>query len=112
MSDLIDTTEMYLRTIYELGGVGLCTTDLVNARAILEGSRQTMQLLATGPDDRPLGVQIFGGVASELAGAAKEKVGDATDNQSLQGEGVADQASGKAKQAAEDVRQAGEDITR
>ena len=65
------TNYPFRRTIREIGGVGLCTTDLVNARAILEGSRQTMQLLATGPDDRPLGVQIFGGVAAELAGAAK-----------------------------------------
>ena len=34
-------------SIREIGGVGLCTTDLVNARAILEGITKTMELLAT-----------------------------------------------------------------
>src|SRR6266576_670092 len=57
-------------SVRELGGVGLCTTDLVNARAILEGIKKTMELLATGPRDRPLSVQIFGSKAEELAAAA------------------------------------------
>jgi tRNA-dihydrouridine synthase B len=58
-------------SVREVGGVGLCTTDLVNARAILEGVKKTMELLATAPGDRPLAVQIFGGRADELAGAAR-----------------------------------------
>ncbi|MBL8867550.1 MAG: tRNA dihydrouridine synthase DusB [Planctomycetia bacterium] len=58
-------------SVREIGGVGLCTTDLVNARAILEGKAKTMDLLATHPTDRPLSVQIFGGKADELAGAAR-----------------------------------------
>src|SRR3954468_297866 len=58
-------------SVRELGGVGLCTSDLVNARAILEGIKKTMELLATDPAERPLFVQIFGGKADELAGAAK-----------------------------------------
>jgi nifR3 family TIM-barrel protein len=58
-------------SVRELGGVGLCTTDLVNARAILEGIKKTMELLATDPGERPLFVQIFGGKAEELAGAAR-----------------------------------------
>jgi nifR3 family TIM-barrel protein len=58
-------------SVREVGGVGLCTTDLVNARAILEGVKKTMELLATAPGDRPLAVQIFGGKAEELAGGAK-----------------------------------------
>lgn len=65
------TNYPFRRSIREIGGAGLCTTDLVNARAILEGIRKTMELLATGPDDRPLAVQIFGGKAEELAGAAR-----------------------------------------
>src|SRR6476661_9934428 len=58
-------------SIREVGGVGLCTTDLVNARAILEGIKKTMELLATDPAERPLFVQIFGSKADEMAGAAK-----------------------------------------
>ena len=58
-------------SVREVGGVGLCTTDLVNARAILEGLRRTMELLATAPGERPLAVQIFGSKADEMSGAAK-----------------------------------------
>src|SRR4051794_17202317 len=48
------------RTVRELGGLGLATTDLVNARALLQGSPRTKELIATAPDDRPLAVQIYG----------------------------------------------------
>src|SRR6266481_4418498 len=58
-------------SVRELGGVGLCTTDLVNARAILTGIKKTMDLLATAPGDRPLAVQIFGSKADEMADAAR-----------------------------------------
>ena len=71
------TNYPFRRSIREIGGVGLCTTDLVNARAILEGLAKTMDLLATGPDDRPLSVQIFGANPAEMSGAAQwlEKYG-------------------------------------
>jgi tRNA-dihydrouridine synthase B len=65
------TNYPFRRSVREIGGVGLCTTDLVNARAILEQSKKTLELLVTGPDDRPLSVQIFGGNAAEMADAAK-----------------------------------------
>src|SRR5688500_4461717 len=47
-------------SVRELGALGLATTDLVNGRAILEGSRKSLELLATCPEDTPLAVQIFG----------------------------------------------------
>jgi tRNA-dihydrouridine synthase B len=65
------TNYPFRKSVREIGGVGLCTTDLVNARAILEGLPKTMDLLATGPDDRPLSVQIFGASPEEMAAAAK-----------------------------------------
>jgi tRNA-dihydrouridine synthase B len=58
-------------SVRDVGGVGLCTTDLVNVRAILQGSIRTMELLATSPEDRPLAVQIYGGDAESMAGGAK-----------------------------------------
>ncbi|HEX4606725.1 MAG TPA: tRNA-dihydrouridine synthase family protein, partial [Urbifossiella sp.] len=57
-------------SVREVGGVGLCTSDLVNARAILEQLKKTMELLATDPAERPLFVQIFGSNADEMARAA------------------------------------------
>jgi tRNA-dihydrouridine synthase B len=72
LSPLAGYTNLPFRlSIREIGGVGLCTTDLVNARAILQGIKKTMELLASDPAERPLIVQIFGGDADELAGAAR-----------------------------------------
>jgi len=61
----------FRQSVRELGGLGLATTDLVNARAIIENSKKSIELLATCPEDVPLAVQIFGGVPEELAHAAK-----------------------------------------
>jgi nifR3 family TIM-barrel protein len=56
--------------VRSLGGLGLATTDLVNARALLVQSRKTMDLLATCPEDRPVAVQIYGSNATEMREAA------------------------------------------
>jgi nifR3 family TIM-barrel protein len=58
-------------SVRELGGVGLCTSDLVNARAIVEKIAKTKELLATDPAERPLFVQIFGARPDEMTTAAK-----------------------------------------
>jgi tRNA-dihydrouridine synthase B len=50
----------FRRIVRELGGVGLGTTDLVNARGLLDGGPKTLQLVETCPQDRPFAVQIFG----------------------------------------------------
>jgi nifR3 family TIM-barrel protein len=57
--------------VRELGGVGLATTDLVNARALLRTSHKTMELIQTCPADRPLAVQLYGAVPEEMQAAAQ-----------------------------------------
>jgi nifR3 family TIM-barrel protein len=61
----------FRRVCRELGGVGLCTTDLVSARGLLEGSAKSLQLIETCPEDRPFAVQIFGHDAGEMCAAAQ-----------------------------------------
>jgi tRNA-dihydrouridine synthase B len=61
----------FRQSVRDVGGVGLCTTDLVNVRAILQGSERTMELLATSPTDWPLAVQIYGGDVEHMAAGAK-----------------------------------------
>lgn len=56
--------------IRELGGVGLCTTDLVNARSLVEKNRKAWELVRTAPGDRPLAVQLYGTVPGEMRDAA------------------------------------------
>lgn len=57
--------------VRERGGVGLATTDLVNARALLQRSRKTLELIQTCPADRPLAVQIYGQNPEEMRDAAQ-----------------------------------------
>ena len=61
----------FRRTVRELGGLGLATTDLVNARALIERRPRSLELSATTPDDQPVAIQIYGNVAAELRQAAR-----------------------------------------
>jgi len=60
----------FRRVVRELGGVDLCTTDLVNARSLLERNRKALKLIETHETDRPLAVQLFGSVPEEMRDAA------------------------------------------
>ena len=57
-------------TVRELGGLGMATTDLVNARSLLERNRKALELIETCSADRPLAVQLFGAVPEEMRDAA------------------------------------------
>jgi nifR3 family TIM-barrel protein len=57
--------------VRELGGLGLATTDLVNARALLRENPRALELVATCPADRPMAVQIYGAEPDELRAAAR-----------------------------------------
>jgi len=71
LSPLAGYTNLPFRlTVRELGGLGLATTDLVNARSLLEKNRKALKLIETRPDDRPLAVQLFGSVPEEMRDAA------------------------------------------
>lgn len=61
----------FRRVIREHGGLGLATTDLVQAVHLIHGHRKSVQLIETTPDDTPLAVQIFGGKTEELVRAAQ-----------------------------------------
>lgn len=61
----------FRRVIREHGGLGLATTDLVQAVHLIHGHRKSVQLIETTPDDTPLAVQIFGGKTEELVKAAQ-----------------------------------------
>jgi nifR3 family TIM-barrel protein len=71
LSPLAGYTNLPMRlTIRELGGLDWATTDLVNARSVLERNRRALQLIQTCPADRPLSVQLFGSVPTEMRDAA------------------------------------------
>jgi len=71
LSPLAGYTNLPFRlTLREVGGLGLATTDLVNARSLLEKNPKALKLIETSPADRPLAVQLFGSVTEEMRDAA------------------------------------------
>ena len=60
----------FRRVVREVGGVGLCTTDLVNARSLLEQNPKALKLIEINAADSPLAVQLFGSVPEEMRDAA------------------------------------------
>ena len=71
LSPLAGYTNLPFRlVIREVGGVDLCTTDLVNARSLLERNKKALKLIETNERDRPLAVQLFGSVPEEMRDAA------------------------------------------
>jgi len=71
LSPLAGYTNLPFRLVVrEIGGVGLCTTDLVNARSLLEKREKAFKLIETRPEDSPLAVQLFGSVPEEMRAAA------------------------------------------
>jgi tRNA-dihydrouridine synthase B len=72
LSPLAGYTNLPFRLVVrEVGGVGLCTTDLVNARSLLEQRAKAIKLIETSAADSPLAVQLFGSVPEEMRDAAQ-----------------------------------------
>jgi tRNA-dihydrouridine synthase B len=61
----------YRLCVRRLGGVGLATTDLVNPRGLLRGTRNSLELVATEAGDQPLCIQLYGPDPAEMATAAQ-----------------------------------------
>jgi tRNA-dihydrouridine synthase B len=71
LSPLAGYTNLPFRlTLREVGGLDLATTDLVNARSLLEKKPKALKLIETCAADTPLAVQLFGAVPEEMRDAA------------------------------------------
>jgi tRNA-dihydrouridine synthase B len=71
LSPLAGYTNLPFRlVIREIGGVDLCTTDLVNARSLVEQNPKALKLIETNQEDSPLSVQLFGGIKEEMRDAS------------------------------------------
>jgi nifR3 family TIM-barrel protein len=65
------TSLAFRLAVRRCGGLGLATTDLVNARSIMEGRARSFELAETCEEDRPVAIQIYGHVIREMTYAAK-----------------------------------------
>src|SRR5712675_2670548 len=81
LSPLAGYTNLPFRlTVREVGGLDLATTDLVNARSLLERNPKALKLIETSTADSPLAVQLFGSVPEEMRDATQylESIGVAS----------------------------------
>ena len=71
LSPLAGYTNLPFRlALREIGGLDLATTDLVNARSLLEQNPKALKLIETAPADQPPAVQLFGAVPGDIRDAA------------------------------------------
>jgi nifR3 family TIM-barrel protein len=71
LSPLAGYTNLPFRlALREIGGLDLATTDLVNARSLIEKNPKAFKLIETNEADSPLAVQLFGSVPEEMRDAA------------------------------------------
>ncbi len=70
LAPLAGISDLPFRTIVRRFGCGLCYSEMVSADGIVRGQRKTLDILRSGPGDRPLIAQIFGSDPGVLAAAA------------------------------------------
>jgi tRNA-dihydrouridine synthase B len=72
LSPLAGFTNLSFRRIVRgIGGVGLATTDLVSANALVHQNEKTLKMIETCEEDRPFAVQIFGHEKSVMIEASQ-----------------------------------------
>jgi tRNA-dihydrouridine synthase B len=71
LSPLAGYTNLPFRLVVrETGGLDWATTDLINARSLLEQNPKALQLARTSPEEKLLSLQLFGAVPEEMRDAA------------------------------------------
>lgn len=76
------TSCAFRRVVHEIAKPGLMFTEFVSAMAIHHGASKTLKKMRIHPDERPLGIQIFGGepdVMAETARVAEQMGADLID---------------------------------
>ena len=72
LAPLAEFTDAPFRLMCAEGGADMAYTEMVSAAALAHGSSPTRHLLETMPGEAPLGCQLFGGDAADMARATAE----------------------------------------
>jgi nifR3 family TIM-barrel protein len=70
LAPLAGISDLPFRTVVRRFGCGLCYSEMMSADGIVRGQKKTLDILRSGPGDRPLIAQIFGTDPGVLAAAA------------------------------------------
>lgn len=71
LAPMCGVTDLPFRIIARKMGCSLAFTEMVSAEGIVRKSKTSMALLASSPQDRPLGAQVFGGNPDVVAEAVR-----------------------------------------
>jgi hypothetical protein len=71
LAPMAGITDLPYRLVMKRFGAGLVFTEMVSANGLVRDGRRTMELLRSLPQERPLGVQLFGDDPQTLAQAAQ-----------------------------------------
>jgi len=71
LAPLAGITDRVFRQICRQQGASLCITEMVSADGLTRNNRKTFDMMAVSPEDRPLGVQLFGSDPEILSQAAR-----------------------------------------
>jgi tRNA-dihydrouridine synthase B len=66
-----DVTDLPFRLICKRLGADIVYTEFVNSEGLVRGSKKTQQKMAFREEERPFGIQIYGGEPSSMEGAAQ-----------------------------------------
>ena len=64
-------SDLPYRQLMKRFGAGLVFTEMVSANGLIRTGRRTRELLRSAPEERPLGIQLFGDEPDILAQAAR-----------------------------------------
>ncbi|MDD5724288.1 MAG: tRNA dihydrouridine synthase DusB [Syntrophales bacterium] len=70
LAPMAGVTDLPFRLLARTFGAGLCFTEMVSAQGLVRKTRRSYEYLASSPNDRPLGVQLFGADPDILGEAA------------------------------------------
>jgi tRNA-dihydrouridine synthase B len=76
LAPMAGITDLPFRLLARAQGAPLCFTEMISAEGLKRNGKNTLALLRSSPDDRPLGIQLFGDDSDSLAEAARMIEGD------------------------------------
>ena len=76
LAPMAGVTNYPYRKICSEQGAGLCVSEMVSSRGILEGHRGTWRLVHFGDEERPRSIQIFGCDPDRMGEAARRLIGE------------------------------------
>jgi tRNA-dihydrouridine synthase B len=81
LAPMAGITDLPMRLIAREQGAALCFTEMVSAHGLVRNGKKTFDLLRSSPEDRPLGLQLFGDDPQLVAEGARavEEHGDLID---------------------------------